>query len=145
MNGRTRPVPIDWKTTVEMSSLPSRGRSCQNEESRGRAGTGLVELTGAVCRAPPTAVVRFRGPTRLRCPRVRGDSSSWTRQRPPPPWARWGPSSLAEDGGFEPPRVLSQHDFQSCALGHYANPPSRRLPEAHPTQEIGVHDAPGRS
>jgi len=25
---------------------------------------------------------------------------------------------LAEDGGFEPPRVLSQHAFQACAIGH---------------------------
>ena len=39
------------------------------------------------------------------------------------------PLSMAEDGGFEPPRVLSQHDFQSCALGHYANPPRVRLLE----------------
>ena len=25
---------------------------------------------------------------------------------------------LAEDRGFEPLRLLHQHDFQSCALGH---------------------------
>ena len=43
---------------------------------------------------------------------------------------------VAEDGGFEPPRVLSQHDFQSCALGHYANPPRVRLLEGEPRPEI---------
>lgn len=47
-----------------------------------------------------------------------------------------GAHSVAEDGGFEPPRVLSQHDFQSCALGHYANPPSGRLPESGRFDEI---------
>jgi hypothetical protein len=26
--------------------------------------------------------------------------------------------SLAEDGGFEPPRALTQHAFQACAIGH---------------------------
>ena len=31
---------------------------------------------------------------------------------------REGPDFLAEDRGFEPLRDLSQHDFQSCALGH---------------------------
>src|SRR5699024_8584750 len=30
---------------------------------------------------------------------------------------------VAEDGGFEPPRAFTQHAFQACALGHYANPP----------------------
>ena len=25
---------------------------------------------------------------------------------------------LAEDGGFEPPRALTQHAFQACAIGH---------------------------
>ena len=48
---------------------------------------------------------------------------------------------MAEDGGFEPPRVLSQHDFQSCALGHYANPPRRRLPEDRPLPEIALEAA----
>ena len=43
---------------------------------------------------------------------------------------------LAEDGGFEPPRVLSQHDFQSCALGHYANPPTEEITRAAHTDEI---------
>ena len=53
---------------------------------------------------------------------------------------------LAEDGGFEPPRVLSQHDFQSCALGHYANPPRVRLLEGEPPPKssrcgaAGCHD-----
>ena len=37
------------------------------------------------------------------------------------------PFIAAEDTGFEPVRVLPQHDFQSCALGHYANPPPRIL------------------
>ena len=32
-------------------------------------------------------------------------------------------STLAEDGGFEPPRAFTQHAFQACALGHYATPP----------------------
>jgi hypothetical protein len=35
--------------------------------------------------------------------------------------------SLAEDRGFEPLRALTQHAFQACALGHYANPPSKRI------------------
>ena len=30
---------------------------------------------------------------------------------------------MAEDGGFEPPRAFTQHAFQACALGRYANPP----------------------
>src|SRR5450759_259218 len=44
-------------------------------------------------------------------------------------------ATLAEDRGFEPLRAFTQHAFQACALGHYANPPSRRLPERapHPT------------
>ena len=53
-----------------------------------------------------------------------------------PPVASSGGFQLAEDGGFEPPRVLSQHDFQSCALGHYANPPRARLPEGARRTEI---------
>ncbi|MCW2604329.1 MAG: hypothetical protein JWN61_2464 [Pseudonocardiales bacterium] len=54
-------------------------------------------------------------------------SSYRLRSTPHPedgPWLpAWLPTEsrlvprLAEDGGFEPPRVLSQHDFQSCALG----------------------------
>src|SRR5699024_2082950 len=30
---------------------------------------------------------------------------------------------LAEDRGFEPLRAFTQHAFQACALGRYANPP----------------------
>ncbi len=26
--------------------------------------------------------------------------------------------SMAEDGGFEPPRACTQHAFQACAIGH---------------------------
>ena len=44
---------------------------------------------------------------------------------------------MAEDAGFEPARVLTQHDFQSCALGHYANPPSGMLPEGRLTSQNG--------
>ena len=44
---------------------------------------------------------------------------------------------MAEDGGFEPPRVLSQHDFQSCALGHYANPPAEEITRVAHASEIG--------
>ena len=44
---------------------------------------------------------------------------------------------LAEDRGFEPLRAFTQHAFQACALGHYANPPSRRLPEGEPHSTIG--------
>ncbi len=36
-------------------------------------------------------------------------------------------SCFAEDRGFEPLRALTQHAFQACALGHYANPPPPRL------------------
>jgi hypothetical protein len=42
---------------------------------------------------------------------------------------------MAEDARFELARVLPQHAFQACALGHYANPPSRRIqgpPTPHP-------------
>ena len=46
---RARPVPIDWKTTVEMSSLPSRGRSCQKERRGGRSEV-VVEASVAVTR-----------------------------------------------------------------------------------------------
>ena len=34
---------------------------------------------------------------------------------------------MAEDRGFEPLRALTQHAFQACALGHYANPPPKRI------------------
>ena len=27
-------------------------------------------------------------------------------------------TGFAEDGGFEPPRALTQHAFQACAIGH---------------------------
>ena len=54
---------------------------------------------------------------------------------PPEPF-----DEMAEDRGFEPLRVLTQHDFQSCALGHYANPPSVRVPEAAPPDRIGSSD-----
>jgi hypothetical protein len=46
--------------------------------------------------------------------------------------------SVAEDRGFEPLRAFTQRAFQARALGHYANPPSRRLPEGEP------HATPGR-
>ena len=36
-------------------------------------------------------------------------------------------NTMAEDRGFEPLRALTQHAFQACALGHYANPPSKRI------------------
>ena len=45
--------------------------------------------------------------------------------------------SLAEDRGFEPLRAFTQRAFQARALGHYANPPSRRLPEGEPHSPIG--------
>ena len=69
MNGRTRPVPIDWKTTVEMSSLPSRGRSCQNDESR-----GVVEgepVTHQVFRPASTVVAPFLDPPAISAKRLR--------------------------------------------------------------------------
>ena len=37
-------------------------------------------------------------------------------------------SAMAEDAGFEPARGCPLHAFQACALGHYANPPPRRIP-----------------
>src|SRR5690606_31230733 len=40
-----------------------------------------------------------------------------------------GQGQLAEDRGFEPLRAFTQHAFQACALGHYANPPPQMLPE----------------
>ena len=54
-------------------------------------------------------------------------------------------SGLAEDRGFEPLRAFTQHAFQACALGHYANPPSRRLPEGrtHRIRRIGPARAAG--
>ena len=42
----------------------------------------------------------------------------------------------AEDRGFEPLRAFTQHAFQACALGHYANPPPRRLSEVAAAAEI---------
>jgi hypothetical protein len=36
-------------------------------------------------------------------------------------------ATSAEDRGFEPLRGFPQHAFQACALGHYANPPSKRI------------------
>lgn len=43
-----------------------------------------------------------------------GDSSIEGRERKRPPPQR-GP--IAENGGFEPPRALTQHAFQACAIG----------------------------
>ena len=51
---------------------------------------------------------------------------------------RWR-RTLAEDRGFEPLRAFTQRAFQARALGHYANPPSRRLPEGEPHSTIGGH------
>ena len=57
--------------------------------------------------------------------------------------------ALAEDRGFEPLRAFTQRAFQARALGHYANPPSRRLPEGEPHSTIGRQhrnpDLPGHS
>ncbi len=39
------------------------------------------------------------------------------------------PHFVAEDRGFEPLRAFTQHAFQACALGHYANPPRSTLPD----------------
>src|SRR6202020_2195659 len=38
--------------------------------------------------------------------------------------------SMAEDKRFELLRACTQHAFQACALGHYANPPPSSLPES---------------
>ena len=48
MNGRTRPVPRNSKTTTESSSLPSRGRSCQNEDREGRGAGAVVVLIAEI-------------------------------------------------------------------------------------------------
>ena len=46
---------------------------------------------------------------------------------------------VAEDRGFEPLRAFTQHAFQACALGHYANPPSQRLsPAAGPPKSTAL-------
>lgn len=52
----------------------------------------------------------------------------------------------AEDGGFEPPRAFTQHAFQACALGRYANPPGA-LKSRHQTtgcRRGSPSPAPGR-
>ncbi len=57
-----------------------------------------------------------------------------------------GAFPVAEDRGFEPLRALTQHAFQACALGRYANPPCWRvhqqettLPELAPATHIDNH------
>src|SRR6476646_5506703 len=52
------------------------------------------------------------------------------------PRASLGVISVAEDRGFEPLRAFTQHAFQACALGHYANPPRARLHGRGPCPEI---------
>ncbi len=46
--------------------------------------------------------------------------------------------SVAEDRGFEPLRAFTQHAFQACALGHYANPPPQRVPPCATRPDIAV-------
>ena len=60
-------VPADKSTmTVDSSSLPSRGRSDQNDAREGRFVGGI----GSVCRPAPTAPSGFQGGVRPRiaCP-----------------------------------------------------------------------------
>src|SRR5690606_17331454 len=45
---------------------------------------------------------------------------------------------MAEDRGFEPLRAFTQPAFQASALGHYANPPWRRLPAGCGVRPIGT-------
>ena len=76
----------------------------------------------------------------------RGFSPNLSALRAPsrevPPWfecsahsrrraQRSGLLVVAEDRGFEPLRAFTQHAFQACALGHYANPPRASLRAAH--------------
>ena len=52
---------------------------------------------------------------------------------------------LAEDAGFEPARGCPLHAFQACALGHYANPPPRRIPAGERGPEIPAWGSDARS
>src|SRR6476619_2845571 len=61
-------------------------------------------------------------------------STSPSSRRASPAGSRFS----AEDRGFEPLRAFTQHAFQACALGHYANPPPRRLPERTACPEIAA-------
>src|SRR6185437_15593616 len=49
----------------------------------------------------------------------------------------------AEDRGFEPLRACTQHAFQACALGHYANPPPKRIRVAWPGSTHRVRNQAG--
>ena len=110
--------------------------SCARREDGSRCGAPIWMGGPAGC----SGLVPHPGPRRRWVLGPRPDHAgsrhpSSVRQTRTAPLARCR-SGVAEDGGFEPPRVLSQHDFQSCALGHYANPPRVRLLEGEPPPEI---------
>ena len=79
-------------------------------EARRRSGTdgGADDATGgdSVDHGASEAVTSDDGPSGMTNP------SRYTDD--------WGSNvaHMAEDGGFEPPRVLPQHAFQACAIGH---------------------------
>ena len=98
---------------------------------------------------------RVRAPSRWRrcwpSPSRRCGANGGSRQSAAPMSATLvSQPKLAEDRGFEPLRVLTQHDFQSCALGHYANPPSTRITasgsaSARGSRRLGVRPLAWRS
>ena len=110
----------------ELSLLQGEGRLDRRDpgDERGEA----QPLGGVGDRAgPPGSGI---GVGHVRTIAAREPASGGKRERDPArgrsPVSPHGGGS-AEDRGFEPLRDCSQHAFQACALGHYANPPRRRL------------------
>src|SRR5699024_9531690 len=86
---------------------------------RSRVGAAAGAGNGEVRRVPGHA--RQSGPRSV----ARGGRSppgriivGPTNEKPPPAdESAGGGFPTAEDGGFEPPRALTQHAFQACAIG----------------------------
>jgi hypothetical protein len=151
--GPDAPARADCKRTLtprvvlraSASAMPRsdrNGRVCAPASA-----TGVLGLSAQSWTTDPTAAApdrsQLRLELRLRAPKRRSPSrlavSDGRRTRESALFR------LAEDRGFEPLRALTQHAFQACALGHYANPPPQRLSPAPPSSESAQTASPAAS
>ena len=132
-------APAGWWGRRSVSSRPCRPasrrsarcwRGSPSRRDTRRSSSSCTSSSASVRSSPPCGCARScaGGPE----PRARRRSRRPVRR----PWA----SRSAEDRGFEPLRAFTQHAFQACALGHYANPPPGRLSEvgARPRNPVGA-------